>query len=91
MNVDPEFAKDFVQYEKKVTQKLQGADQKELQWRKTLSLSSLIALGDQEVYDKCTVDEIMNPIGTMPKGGFKSEKEKKPEPEKKSVSPPNKF
>lgn len=30
MNVDPEFAKDFVQYEKKVTQKLEGADQKEL-------------------------------------------------------------
>ena len=67
---------------------MEGIDVNELKWRKTLSLTSLLDDGDQEVYDKCTVDEIMNPIGTMPKDGFI----KKEEPEKKkSVSPPNKF
>ena len=59
--------------------------------RRTLSFSSLIDEGDQEVFDKCTVDEIMNPIGTIPQDGFKGEKQKVPEPQQKSASPPNKF
>lgn len=90
VHVDPQFAKDFTSYERKVTKKLEGLDQNELKWRKTLSLSSLLDEGDQEVYDKCTLDEIMNPVGTAPHDGFKSAV-KKEEPEKKSASPPNKF
>jgi len=71
VSVDPEFAKDFVHYERKVTQKLEGVDLNELKWRKTLSFTSMLEEGDEEVYNNCSVDEIMNPIGTVPKDKFK--------------------
>jgi len=45
-----------------------------LKWRKTLSLTDLLEEGDNEVYDKCTDFEILNPIGTLPKDGFKGAK-----------------
>lgn len=38
--------------------------------RKTLSFSSMLAKGDAEVFDNLTADEINNPLGTVPKGGF---------------------
>jgi hypothetical protein len=43
--------------------------------RKTLSFSSILEAGDDEVYNNCSVDEIMNPIGYVPKGGFKKKEE----------------
>jgi len=53
-NVSPQFAKDFVSYEKKVTLKLEKVDQNELKWRKTLSFTDLIMEGDKDVYNKCS-------------------------------------
>ena len=57
-----------------MTLKLDKVDQNELKWRKTLSFTDLIEEGDNEVYDKCTDFEIQNPIGTLPKDGFKGAK-----------------
>jgi hypothetical protein len=95
VHVDPQFAKEFISYERKVTQKLEGIEPNELKWRKTLSLTSLLEEGDEEVLTKCTAEEIMNPLGTMPHDGWQK-RDQVPEvpqilPEKKSVSPPNKF
>ena len=74
VHVSPQFAKDFVSYERKVTQKLDKVDQNELKYRKTFSITEIIEEGDKDVYNNCTAEEILNPIGTLPKDGFKGEK-----------------
>ena len=35
----------------------------------------MLAKGDADVFDNLTPEEIMNPIGTVPKGGFISQKD----------------